>query len=113
MNFLEDTQGWKSAGDDGLVKSSKAVSLEGTPLSHICLHDYAIGNKIMIRNSVFQSIRIVILSTNFSLLIPFGPLAILVHLFNGHQVSHIGSLFTYHFVSSIVINLFLFFFRMG
>lgn len=88
MKLVEETKGWKSAAyDDGLVKSAKAISLDGTPLSHICLHDYAIGNKIMIRNTAFQSVRIVILSTNFSLLIPFGPLAVLVHLFNGHQVS--------------------------
>ncbi|CAM8948673.1 unnamed protein product [Rhodiola kirilowii] len=84
MDFVEDRNGWKS-GDDGLVKSAKAISLEGMPLSHICLNDYGIGNKIMIRNNILQSIQIVILSTKISLLIPFGPLAVLVHLFSGHH----------------------------
>uniref|UniRef100_A0A7N0TUH1 Vacuolar cation/proton exchanger n=1 Tax=Kalanchoe fedtschenkoi TaxID=63787 RepID=A0A7N0TUH1_KALFE len=82
MDFLDGRQGWKSSGDG---KSAKPISLDGAPLSHICLNDYGIGNNIMIRNSILQSLRIVILSTKISLLIPFGPLAVLVHLFTGHH----------------------------
>ncbi|KAA8527114.1 hypothetical protein F0562_008657 [Nyssa sinensis] len=42
------------------------------------------GNKVM-RNGIFGSIKIVIFSTKLNLLMPFGPLAILMHKLSGHQ----------------------------
>ncbi|KAK9268435.1 hypothetical protein L1049_000185 [Liquidambar formosana] len=38
-----------------------------------------------LRNGVFMSIKIVIFTTKLNLLMPFGPLAILVHKFTGHR----------------------------
>ncbi|CAI0540854.1 unnamed protein product [Linum tenue] len=37
------------------------------------------------QSSVYRSIKIVIFSTKLNLLMPFGPLAILVHAFSGHN----------------------------
>ena len=44
------------------------------------------GNKI-IRNDVYKSIKTVVFSNKLNLLIPFGPLAILVHKMTAHNVS--------------------------
>lgn len=38
-------------------------------------------------NSVFDSIRIVVFSNKLNLLMPFGPLAVLVHILTDHNVS--------------------------
>ena len=42
---------------------------------------------IYMRHTVAESIKIVVFSTKINLLIPFGPLAILVDRFSGHHVS--------------------------
>lgn len=39
------------------------------------------------RNCVLRSIKIVVFTTKLNLLMPFGPLAILVHVLTGHNVS--------------------------
>lgn len=45
------------------------------------------GVSKMWRNVVYKSIKIVIFSNKLNLLIPFGPLAIVVHILTGHNVS--------------------------
>lgn len=44
------------------------------------------GNK-MWRNAVCKSIKTVVFSNKLNMLMPFGPLAIFVHIFTGHNVS--------------------------
>lgn len=46
----------------------------------------ASGDK-MWRNVVYRSIRTVVFSNKLNMLMPFGPLAIFVHIFTGHNVS--------------------------
>ena len=58
--------------------SNEHVSLSGS--LRVC------GNK-MKRNSVYKSIKTVVFSNKLNLLIPFGPLAILVHKMTAHNVS--------------------------
>lgn len=41
----------------------------------------------MIPKSVYRSIKTVVFSNKLNLLMPFGPLAIMVHNFTGHKVS--------------------------
>lgn len=43
----------------------------------------------VVRNSVVDSIRIVVFSAKINLLMPFGPLAIVVDKFSGHHVSFV------------------------
>ncbi|CAN0857896.1 Vacuolar cation/proton exchanger 5 [Linum grandiflorum] len=43
------------------------------------------SSSMMCRNSISKSIKIVVFSTKLNLLVPFGPLAILVHVFSGHN----------------------------
>jgi Ca2+:H+ antiporter len=45
------------------------------------------GVSKMWRNVVYKSIKTVIFSNKLNVLIPFGPLAILVHILTGHNVS--------------------------
>lgn len=40
-----------------------------------------------LRGTIYRSIRVVVFSNRFNLLMPFGPLAILVHNLTGHNVS--------------------------
>ncbi|CAN1248228.1 Vacuolar cation/proton exchanger 5 [Linum perenne] len=42
-------------------------------------------SSMICRNSISKSIKIVVFSTKLNLLVPFGPLAILVHVFSGHN----------------------------
>ncbi|XP_057983511.1 vacuolar cation/proton exchanger 5-like [Malania oleifera] len=44
-----------------------------------------VSNVKFSRNSVCSSLKIVIFSNKLNLLLPFGPLAVLVHSFSGHQ----------------------------
>ena len=44
-------------------------------------------------NSIFDSIKVVLFSTKINLLVPFGPVAILVDKFSDNHVSH--SILTY------------------
>uniref|UniRef100_A0A5B7B842 Vacuolar cation/proton exchanger n=1 Tax=Davidia involucrata TaxID=16924 RepID=A0A5B7B842_DAVIN len=62
------------------IKSSLHAAPQGSLSGDSADH----GNKLM-RNGVFGSIKIVIFSTKLNSLIPFGPLAILVHKLGGHQ----------------------------
>ncbi|PON88012.1 Calcium/proton exchanger CAX [Trema orientale] len=43
------------------------------------------GSTIYIRNSIAESIKVVVFSAKINILIPFGPLAILVDKFSGHN----------------------------
>jgi len=53
------------------------------------------------RNSVVQSFKIVILSNKLNLLLPFGPLAILVHYLTDNKVRNCSSVTNHNsFVSS-------------
>ena len=58
--------------------SNEQVSLSGS---------LPAGGSKMIRNSVYKSIKTVVFSNKLNLLMPFGPLAILVHKMTAHNVS--------------------------
>ena len=58
--------------------SNEQVSLSGS---------LPAGGSKMIRNSVYKSIKTVVFSNKLNLLMPFGPLAILVHKMTSHNVS--------------------------
>lgn len=48
---------------------------------------------LLMRNSVAESIKIVVFSAKINLLMPFGPLAIVVDKFSGHHVSSVLAVF--------------------
>lgn len=59
------------------------------------------GRKIW-RNSVYMSIKTVVFSNKLNLLMPFGPLAIFVHILSGHKVSY-NCLYSVFALSCIVV----------
>lgn len=61
---------------------------------------------LFMRNSVAESIKIVVFSAKINLLMPFGPLAILVDQFSGHHVSSI--LYFYQYFLDHQMNVWLF-----
>lgn len=64
----------------------KAHSFDAPQLESSRRHRRVCGRKIL-DNSVFLSIRVVVFSNKLNLLMPFGPLAILVHALTNHNVS--------------------------
>lgn len=76
--------------DESLVSPDaicrKSHSLQITHNSSFSIVNPPWANQSVITR-FFNSIRIVILSTKINLLLPFGPLAILVHFLSGKQVS--------------------------
>ncbi|KAK4851343.1 hypothetical protein QYF36_014303 [Acer negundo] len=65
-----------SYGNKIPVRSHENGSISGSLPSY--------GNK-MIPNSVYRSIKTVVFSNKLNLLMPFGPIAIMVHNFTGHM----------------------------
>ncbi|GKV08500.1 hypothetical protein SLEP1_g20121 [Rubroshorea leprosula] len=46
---------------------------------------FAVGGSKILKNGLYRSIKTVVFSNKLNLLMPFGPLAILVHKFTGHN----------------------------
>jgi Ca2+:H+ antiporter len=77
--------------DESLVSPASIVTNKHSfhEASHISSVNGGSANcyKKHIRNSVIDSIKIVVFSAKINILMPFGPLAILVAKFSGNHVS--------------------------
>lgn len=78
--------------DDSLftpeAESDKIQRVHGLQIGSVSGDFPSSGNKIL-QNSVCRSIKTVVFSNKLNLLMPFGPLAIMVHNWTGHKVSSI------------------------
>lgn len=72
--------------DQSLVGPDKH-SLDEAPLRSLYSGGSGDCSPQALRNTVVDSIKIVVFSAKINLLMPFGPLAIVVDKFSGHRVS--------------------------
>lgn len=70
------------------AESEKIQRVHGLQIGSVSGDFPSSGNKIL-QNSVCRSIKTVVFSNKLNLLMPFGPLAIMVHNLTGHKVSSI------------------------
>lgn len=69
-------------GTENLTQKSDFITMsEGGSFS-------GVGSMETLNNGVCRSIKTVVFSNKLNLLMPFGPLAILVHLLTGNQVNN-------------------------
>ena len=78
--------------DESLISPAKigqkTNSFHAPQLGSSC-RDWRIWSSKLLGNAVFMSIRVVVFSSKLNLLMPFGPLAVLVHGLSDHNVSFI------------------------
>lgn len=58
-----------------------------TAKSELCSGGLQAGRSLMSKTPVYKSLKTVVFSSKLNLLIPFGPLAIIVEKLTGHRVS--------------------------
>ncbi|KAM5580304.1 vacuolar cation/proton exchanger 3-like [Rosa sericea] len=71
--------------DQGLVAAPEKKSSDEAPLKVLYSSGSGSFNRKVMRNTVVHSIRTVVFSSRLNLLMPFGPLAILVQTLTGHH----------------------------
>lgn len=71
---------------DGIIKDKK-LSIDGSRPGSLPAIDFGGSDLLAPKNSVFGSIKVVIFSAKINLLMPFGPLAILIDRVYGNHVS--------------------------
>lgn len=82
-------------------ESQKTLPIRGLPNGSVSggFPSSGSGSKIL-QNGVYRSIKTVVFSNKLNLLMPFGPLAIMVHKLTGHKVSLIIYIFVLKFFLS-------------